>query len=207
MRCKDIEKAGRDFIASSGYLRESGWLQSMACGEVVGENGEPIPWLTYPALDFLCERVCHSMAVFEYGSGNSTLWWGERVYKLVSCEHDKEWYAEFFPRVPEKTTYLLRRYKGGSEDYAREITHYRKMFDILVIDGRERVKCAINGLQSLRDSGVILWDNTDRKEYQEGYDYLQASGFRRLDFWGIGPLSTKKWCTSVFYRTRNCLHI
>lgn len=179
----------------------------MDCGEVVDEHGEPIPWLTYPAIEFLQARVCHSMAVFEYGSGNSTLWWGERVHKLVSCEHDKEWYARYKQIIPDKTTYLFRRCKGNSLDYAREITRYRKGFDILVLDGRERVKCAINGMQSLRDNGVILWDNSDREDYQEGFDYLQAKGFKRLDFWGLGPLSTRKWCTSVFYRVRNCLHI
>ncbi len=207
MDVRNSDKILRAFLTSPSYLKQSGWLCSMECGEVIDENRQPIPWLTYPALDFLRERVCHSMAVFEYGSGNSTLWWSERVYKLVSCEHDKEWYAKFRTIVPEQITYIFRRCKGGSEDYAREITHYRKTFDILVLDGRERVKCAINGVQSLRDNGVILWDNADREEYLEGYDYLQAKGFKRLDFWGLGPLSTRKWCTSVFYRSSNCLRI
>jgi predicted O-methyltransferase YrrM len=32
------------------------------------------------------------MRVFEYGSGGSTLFFGERAKVLVSVEHDREWY-------------------------------------------------------------------------------------------------------------------
>ncbi len=198
----------RQFVDSPGYLQQSGWFRSLACGETVDSQGEPIPWLTYPALDFLSGRVTAGMSVFEYGAGNSTLWWGARVARVVSCEHDKEWYAEFRSRVTgANTTLLLRRCKGGSTDYATEIAGYAREFDILVIDGRQRVSCAKNGLGSLRDGGIILWDNSDRHEYRPGYELLGRAGFSRLDFWGLGPLSTRRWCTSVFYRPGNCLRI
>lgn len=203
-----IEDITRIFTTSPGYLLQTGWLRSMDSREVVDSAGRPIPWITYPALDFLRDRITPAMSVFEYGTGNSTLWWGERVQQLVSCEHDKEWYALFKTRVVKATTtYLLRRCKGGSTKYAQEITHYSEMFDILVIDGRDRVSCVMNGLGSLRDGGVIIWDNSDRSAYRPGYAFLTEAGFRRLDFWGLGPLSTRCWCTSIFYRDRNCLNI
>ena len=194
------------FMDDPGYLRDSGWMRSMACGEAVDVNGAPIPWITYPALDFLAARVDPSWAVFEYGTGNSTLWWGARVARLVSCEHDKEWYAAFGARVTmTNTTYLLRRAKGDSTAYAEEIAHYPGEFDVLVIDGRDRVNCIRQGIQALKPGGVVIWDNSDRQEYREGYALLASAGFRRLDFWGPGPLATRRWCTSVFYRAENCL--
>jgi len=203
-----LEEMLRRFVDAPGYLQQSGWLRSQACGETVDSEGKPIPWLTYPALDFLSGRITAGMSVFEYGAGNSTLWWGARVDRVVSCEHDKEWYAAFRSRVTgSNTTLLLRRYKGGCPDYASEITHYVRQFDILVIDGRQRVSCANNGLGSLRDGGVILWDNSDRLEYRPGYELLALAGFSRLDFWGLGPLSTRRWCTSLFYRPNNCLRV
>lgn len=208
MQRGQIEEMVKKFITSPGFLKESGWLTSMASGEAVDKNGMPIPWFTYPALDFLTERVSSGMSVFEYGSGNSTFWWGARVARLVSCEHDKEWYAELKPRVTaENTTYILRRCKGGSTKYAEEIARYRGQFDILVIDGRDRVNCMRNGLNSLSRVGVVLWDNSDREEYRSGYDLLEGVGFRRIDFWGPGPLSTRRWCTSIFYRSGNCLRL
>ncbi len=179
----------------------------MDVGQAVDCQGQPVPWITYPAFDFLKKRITSTMSVFEYGTGNSTLWWEKQVAHLVSCEHDKEWYAAFCNNVKSSTVYLLRRYKGGSRDYCEEILNYRGVFDILVIDGRDRINCARNCLGSLSDSGVVLWDNSDRSEDQEGYEVLENAGFQRLDFWGLGPLSTRGWCTSIFYREHNCLKV
>jgi hypothetical protein len=202
-----IEKLLQKFSENPGYLLKSGWLRSMEENTAVDFDGNPIPWITYPALDFLAERVTANMVVFEYGSGNSTFWWSRRVQKLISCEHDKEWYASFHQEIPDNTTYLLRRAKGGSTEYAMEISKYTDMFDILVIDGRDRVNCVKNGLASLHLDGVIVWDNSDREEYQEGFDILKEKGFKSLQFWGMGALATRRWCTSVFYRRENCLQI
>ena len=208
MTSRPIAELLRIFADSPGYLQESGWLNSMAQGEAVDAHGQPIPWITYPALDFLTPRIDARMAVFEYGTGNSTLWWSKRVARLVSCEHDKEWYAKFKERVTAgNTTYLWRRHKGGSTAYSSEISAYRSQFAILVIDGRQRVDCIRNGLGALLPDGVVLWDNSDRKKYRPGYDLLAEAGFGRLDFWGMGPLSTRRWCTSIFYRSDNCLAI
>jgi hypothetical protein len=204
---KSIENLLQSFLENPGYLRKSGWLRSMEESRAVDVDGDPILWITYPALDFLAGRVSPEMVVFEYGSGNSTFWWSRRVSKLVSCEHDKEWYASFRSEIPGNTTYLLRRAKGGSTDYAMEISKYEDMFDILVIDGRDRVNCVKNGLGSLHHDGVIVWDNSDRAEYQEGFDILKENGFKSLYFWGMGALATRRYCTSIFYRRENCLGI
>ncbi len=197
-----------DIIAEKpGYLEKVGWMETMLRHESVDRDGEPVPWITYPSLRFLEPRIRPDMKVFEYGSGNSTLWWSRRVASVISCEHDKEWYAGFCPRVPENTTYLLRRAKGGCTAYAEEIGNYANLFDIVVIEGRDRINCIRNGIGALRRGGVVVWDNSDRSEYSQGYDLLKAKGYRRLDFWGMGPLSTREWCTSIFYREENCLGI
>lgn len=208
MQQQRIEEVLRGVAAEPGFLRDSGWLLSMELGEAVDRDGHPLPWLTYPAIDFLVGRVHPAMTVFEYGTGNSTLWWGARVARLVSCEHDKEWFAAFRPKVTlVNTTYLLRRCKGGCPDYQQEIARYQDTFDVLVLDGRQRVNCLANGLGALRAGGVVIWDNSDREEYRPGFVRLTAAGFRRLDFWGPGPLATRRWCTSIFYRRGNCLGI
>jgi len=204
---KTIEKLLSAFSVNPGYLLKTGWLKSMQTGEAVDAEGNPIPWITYPAIDFLAGRVQSWMSVFEYGSGNSTLWWSSRVSTLVSCEHDKEFYADFRGKVAANTTYLLRRAKGGSREYDQEIIKYRDMFDIIVIDGRHRVECAINCLAALQTDGVIVWDNSDREEYRPGFDFLFKAGFKCLDFRGMGALATRRWNTSIFYRPQNCLGI
>ena len=62
MSSMTIEKLLRVFAGSPGYLQESGWLNSMEKGEAVDKEGRPIPWITYPALDFLTPRPGHRAA-------------------------------------------------------------------------------------------------------------------------------------------------
>jgi hypothetical protein len=76
-----------------------------------------------------------------------------------------------------------------------------------VIDGRDRVNCTKASLGALKPDGSIVFDNSDRSDYESGYSFLQANEFRRLDFWGMGPINSYGWCTSVFYRTQNCFGI
>jgi hypothetical protein len=50
-------------------------------------------------------------------------------------------------------------------------------------------------------------DDSERKEYKKGIEYLQQSGYRKIDFWGIAPGIFFNKCTSIFYRDKNCLGI
>jgi hypothetical protein len=187
------------------YLRQVGWFDSFLEFRPVDRRGEPLPWFTYAAMAFLQGRVKKEMSVFEYGSGNSTLWWGNRVSRVVSCEHDPSFYQLLRPKLPANVVYVQRELAG--EAYPRAIEPYEREFDIVVIDGRERVACAKHCLGALKPGGVVVWDNSDREEYREGYDHLQAHGFRRLDFVGLGPINTYGWATSIFYSSANCLEI
>jgi predicted O-methyltransferase YrrM len=191
---------------SYAYLKEAGWYRSARKRVSVDAAGEPIPWYTYAAISFLAERTKENMAVFEYGSGNSTLWWARRVARVVSCEHDAEWYELTKERLPSNVEYRLLELTPGG-DYSASIGDYGRIFDIVVVDGRDRVNCAKKSVLGLKPDGVVVWDNSDREEYREGYDFLSANGFRRVDFSGMGPINANGWMTSVFYRPDNCLGI
>jgi len=193
-------------LVQGGYLRDKGWIRSALDSMPVDAAGQPIPWYTYGSIDFLAARVHAEMNVFEYGSGNSTLWWSRRTRRVVSCEHDAGWYDALKSKLPANVDYSHVRLADDGA-YARAISLRTEQFDVIVIDGRDRVNCARSSLPSLSPSGVIVWDNSDRTEYDTGYRFLQANGFRRLDFWGMGPINTYGWCTSVFYRPLNCLGI
>ncbi len=193
-------------IKTRGPLKESGWLRSFDEGQPVDAQGGPVPWMVYPAVDFLAPRLRSDMSVFEYGSGNSTLWWAARVREVVSCEHDQAWYEKIRARAPANVTMVHVPLETGGE-YSRKVGEYRDAFDIVVVDGRDRVNCAINALPALKAGGVILFDDTYRVEYQEGYDALERAGFRKLDFVGLAPVFNQYGQTGLFYRPGNCLGI
>ena len=192
-------------LSRASHLRSIGWFDTFKSSMSIDASGAPIPWYTYPAIRFLSERVKPTMSVFEYGSGNSTLWWSSRVGRITSCEHDTVWYGKMRGLLPASVTYLQADEAGGA--YARQISQQNAAFDIVVVDGRDRVQCARAATSAMSPEGVIVWDNSDRPDYSEGYDFLSALGFRRLDFWGMGPINTYEWSTSIFYRSGNCLHL
>jgi hypothetical protein len=188
------------------YLSAAGWLRSVSEGLPVDAEGNALPWYTYPSIGFISGRIKPNMRVFEYGSGNSTLWWSERVASVVACEHDKQWFTTVSQKVPPTVDYRYCKLEYGGE-YCRLISFFPSEFDCIIIDGRDRVNCAKNAVAALNESGVIIWDNSDRDSYQEGFAFLLDNGFRRIDFWGLGPINGYQWCTSIFYRESNCFMI
>lgn len=169
-------------------------------------SGNPLPWMTYPAIDFLKKRIHEDMTIFEYGCGESTLWWSSRVKEVISVEHDKDWYDKMIQRTPKNVDLVHIELEYGG-DYSRKITEYREKFDIVMIDGRDRVNCVMNSLEALKPCGVIIFDNSDRKEYEKGYDFLFKHGFRKVEFVGFAPVVNIKSETGIFFRSNNSLGI
>jgi SAM-dependent methyltransferase len=189
-----------------GPLKEDGWFRSYKEDTCVDAEGYPLPWMTYPSIEFLKNRIRKDMIVFEYGCGESTLWWASRVKEVVSVEHNKDWFEKVLHRIPANVNiFHIGLEYGGS--YSRKIMEYRDKFDIVVIDGRDRVNCVLNALDALKPDGVIIFDNSDRKEYEKGYEYLLKSGFRKIEFVGFAPISCVKAETGIFFRKNNCLGI
>lgn len=189
------------------FLLDSGWLASGRQNAPVGRDGHALPWYTYPAIDFLQDRLRSDMTVFEYGSGNSTRWWASRVAHVAAVESDPKWIQLLTPTLSDNTD--LRFEPAGSADYTRSATQRGRKFDIVVIDGMDRTSCAFACLPALKDDGIVIWDNSDWVTlWDQGMNHLSANGFRRIDFRGLGPLNWRPWTTSIFYRPgKNCLDI
>jgi len=193
-------------LRREGALAEEGWFRSYRERTPVDRDGRPIPWMTYAAIHFLEKRVDRSMKVFEYGSGNSTFWWAERVNSVHACEHDRDWYKLVLQGLPENVT--LRQIDleyGGA--YSGEIRKFSKAFDIVVVDGRDRVNCIRNSLNSLSERGVIILDDSNLPDYDDGSKFLHVAGFREIALEGMGPVMHTSKTTSIFYQSDNCLGI
>jgi Methyltransferase domain len=193
-------------LLRQGFLVEAGWFRSWHEKRAVDRSGEPIPWITYPSLAFLQTRLRKEFRLFEYGCGNSTLWFARRVREVVSCEHDPAWHAEVQRRIPKNVDLRLERL-GPEGRYAGSVREFTSPFDVIFVDGRERVDCLRNAPAALTPLGVVILDNSDESEYVAGIEYVLSLGFKRLDFIGPGPITTNVWSTTVFYRPDNCFGI
>ncbi len=199
--------AGLALLGARSALRELGWFRSFAERMPVDADGAPLPWFTYPAIALLGPRVPPTARIFEYGAGQSTLWWAERAAAVRSVEHDADWVELLRPRLPGHARLQHAALEG--EAYVGAAAAVAKAegegFDVVVIDGRERNRCVPAALASLREGGVVVWDNAERPRYAEGQAELRAAGFRSVELHGMGPCNPYGWCTTVFYRDGNVL--
>jgi len=189
-----------------GYLIDVGWFSAFKTGEPVDKNFEPLPWLTYSFIDFLTERLESNFNLFEFGSGNSTLYFAERVKQVTSVEHNIEWYDKLETRIPDNADLLLSK-SDNIEDYVEVLKQTKNKFDIIIIDGIHRVECCFNARDYLTENGVIILDDSERAEYKNGKEFLIKEGFKKIDFWGIPPGMLIRKCTTIFYKTNNCFGI
>lgn len=188
------------------FFNRHDWLSTVELGRAVDRAGKPIPWMNYCFLNFIVSRLTPQLDVFEFGCGSSTIWFQQRVRSIISCEHDQAWIKEISPQLADNASVVFAPLKGEPE-YTEQAIRTAKTFDIVIIDGRRRVECAIKSLPALSETGVYIWDNSNRDRYAEGFEFLIRSGFRKLDFMGLGPIANWETTTSVFYRRDNCLNL
>jgi hypothetical protein len=191
---------------NKGYLDDIGWFKSFDTLSPVDKDGNPIPWVTYSFIDFIKERLNKQHTVFEFGSGNSTFFYAKYAGIVVSVEHDKDWYDKIVKSKPENSEMIFTELIRGG-DYCKMPVKLGEKFDIIIVDGRDRVNCCKQAVDALSDNGVVVLDDSEREFYKEGVDFLIKKGFKHLSLSGISPGLFYRKSTSVFYKADNCLGI
>lgn len=107
----------------------------------------------YKESEFFLSHLKSEHSVLEYGSGQSSLEIASRVKKLVSVEHDNNWFKKMKGIMPSNVVYLYNSpnlpfnslledgTKEQFENYIKSPSGYGT-FDIIFIDGRARRDCA-----------------------------------------------------------------
>lgn len=93
----------------------------------------------------------------------------------------------------------------GFQAYAGELLNYPVgYFDVVSIDGMARTLTAWLAARQLGPRGLILFDNSERWQYNAAYQLLTDAGFARIDFWGPGRAVTSpgvRACSRVTSRS------
>lgn len=190
----------------NSYLYLTGWMRSLEESKPVDKDGNQIPWMNYPVIEFLKGRLKSDLHLFEFGSGYSTSFYARLVQTVTSVEYDKSW-LQFVKETTPKNVKLIYEAKDIDSKYCRIIHSTRQQYDVVVVDGRDRVNCIIQSIKALSARGVILLDDSQRDRYQEGINYAKENGFRTLDFEGFRAPKSGIDRTTIFYRNGNCLGI
>lgn len=189
-----------------GYLNSIGWFTAFDQKQAVDGEGKALPWVTYSFIDFIKERITKTQHIFEYGSGSSTIFYAERAGKVTSVEHDKGWFDKLKGTSPANAEMIFCELHRDGE-YARKATLLNQQFDIIIVDGRDRVNCCKYSLAALSPDGVVILDDSEREAYEPARMLLKENGFKEISFSGISPGLFYEKATSVFYKANNCLKI
>lgn len=176
-------------------LVNHGYFRSVVNGAPVAADGEPLPWFTYPAIEYLKQFDFSGKRVFEYGAGNSSLFWAARVREVVAVESDRRWFDRISGACPAN---LLLNLHTDRESYVASISGKGGKFDVIVIDGKWRNACAAFCVAYLNINGMIIVDNSDR--HYKGCDLLREKGFFQIDFSGFSPINRYASTTSVLIK-------
>ena len=154
-------------------------------------DGTPIPWMTYPAISYLNQLDFSHKQVFEYGCGNSTLYWALRALRVFSVEHDQAWFEKMRTGAPANAEIAL----ASGTDYVRMVEKHAP-HDVIVVDGRWRYDCVMHCTPFLKPGGLIILDNSER--HPPLTEFLRRNDFIQVDMIGYGPQNRYVWCTSLF---------
>lgn len=175
-----------------------GYLASIKATLPIDAEGRPLPWYTYPAIDFLKQLSFRDKTVFEYGSGNSTLFWAALAKKVVSVENDEEWHKRIAPKLGENCELILA---SDPKAYIKSIRNYSEGFDVIVVDGLPdnfgRYNAAHEAVRHLKAGGLIILDNSDWLPASS--KLLRDEGLLEIDMTGPGPVNRYMWTTSLFF--------
>ena len=183
------------------FLNTTGLARSFRENRPVDQFGSPLPWLNYSLIRLLDERLHDGLRVFEYGSGYSTLYFAARTKSVISVEHVSEWVQELLPFLP--TNAQVTAVAPGADYIQAPSTH--PPFDVVLVDGLDRVDCVHAALPALTPAGVIILDDTHRTEYQTLLAQLRQKGYKTLTLYGPKPTSIIEAQTTIIYRSDNVL--
>lgn len=174
----------------------------MGVPRVVESETEQRPWMPDSFIDWIEPRLTKDTIVFEWGSGNSTLWLARRVDSVTAVEHHVLWAKALESILPDNVTLRWDRNAPGYE----RCTGFVKD-QVYIVDGVRRDDC-IHAAANWTRNGVIILDNSD-SDAKEGQQWLRQQGFSEKVFSGEYQWSKdgEVHTTTIFYRNGNCLRI
>ena len=176
------------------YLSKTGWIESFKTRKPIDADKEPLPWYTYPAIEYIKQLDFSEKEVFEYGSGNSTVFWSKLAKRVVSIESDRTWYETVREKVESNVEVKLIE---DDDSYIQEISNHNS-FDVIVVDGIHRLECAKTAIDKLKSGGMIILDNSDW--HVKTAKLLRSNDLIEVDMTGLGPINAYTWTTSFFLR-------
>lgn len=196
-----IRRVATIFLGPILFAHRTGYAKSALKQRAVSKNGEPLPWYSYPSIDFLKHRNYQNKIILEFGGGQSTLWWAKIAKHVVTLEGDKQWYEKIKEKI-QKNVDLCHVSMACKEQNIKNVTDYLaskeySKYDVIIIDGLYRYEMIKIALAYMQEDGLIICDNAEGFGFYEGF---KASGLSRVDFFGNAPGVLLPHATSIYFK-------
>lgn len=154
------------------------------------------PWLIPEAIEKIAPFLSPETRALETGAGASTIWLAQRCREVFTFEDSRPW--------AEKTIAALAKFGLKNANIILDPEYPRtgipagtaggEDFDFILIDGRGRLKTVETVWARLRPGGLLVFDNSERRRYRPGLDFLSRLGWERADY------GHRKWMTTIWRR-------
>lgn len=121
----------------------------------------PFPWLTKPCLEWICQQNLSGKDIFEYGIGDSTIWFHCQAMNTFGVDSDKSWIEKVFMEAKGQYWWYIDAYQ-----YVDAISKPGVQFDFILIDGLYRDECTEHALSALKPGGHLIIDNYKQPSVQ-----------------------------------------
>jgi hypothetical protein len=167
-------------------------MESVYDHKLTDEESNHLPWFTYPCIEYIRQLDISKLTIFEWGSGNSSLFFSKRCKFIKSIENNQEWF-NFVSENKNVNQEVL--FISDGEQY---VTSLDEKYDIVIVDGFDRHNCVLKSIEHLSKAKLIILDNSNW--YVETSDFIKNNtDFIQVDFHGMGPINDYAWTTTVFF--------
>jgi len=160
-----------------GYLYRPVYAARLAAYKLYELRHSDEPWIAPGAVRFCIEHLDRQGIGLEWGSGRSTIWFGERLKSLISVEHDLHWHSKIkrqlegkgYANVDYRYVPLNHDRSEPTVPYYENLPDYVRVaeecldesLDFVVVDGHYRQACILAALPKIKTGGLLLVDNTN----------------------------------------------
>ncbi|MBW4481638.1 MAG: hypothetical protein KME14_03750 [Tildeniella torsiva UHER 1998/13D] len=195
MRAFNVFPCNKSLEGLAANLQEKyGYHHTKASQRPVDINRQPLPWFTYPAIEYLAQLDLSNKSIFEWGSGNSSLFFAKRCKQITSVENNKEWFDYCSSQLLSNQKIIFREESA----FAEVIDELSTTFDLIIVDSLRRYECVHRCIKYLNDGGLVILDNSDWHPNSSAF-LRNHCDLLEVDMHGFGPINSYSWTTSLYF--------
>lgn len=146
-------------------------------------NQNTLPWMHESEINLIISYLNPQFKIFEWGCGGSTLFFSKYVRLYRSIEHQIDWFNKIKTQIDTNTELFYINNDNQYYNYINAIKNFEDKYDAILIDGRERVKCATVAKDFIKPDGYLfVHDYFKRNRYKSIEDlYVLVDGIGRVN--------------------------